>query len=162
MAHAKFSQSVCQKSGNSVRHLARFAWDYHLPKLNTVTRGITEDFLRKKNELEGKDKILTATEGKTLATEQPFRVGLTQLYVISVVMSPLLWPLPGPDEAASLQKCSLLCLEGWLGLPPQEDLCDLVERWYASPPWYGQEVAEGYMDAHWAAAPAPLPEGMVK
>lgn len=51
-----------------------------------ITRGITEDFLRKKNELEGKDKILTATEGKTLVIEQPFRVGLTQLDVISPLL----------------------------------------------------------------------------
>lgn len=42
--------------------------------------------LRKKNELEEKGEVLTVTEKNTLVTEQPSRVDLTQLEVISPLL----------------------------------------------------------------------------
>lgn len=55
-----------------------------LPSAKTKDRneGNIRRLSRKRNELEEKDEVLTAIEGKTLVTEQPFRVGLTQLEVI--------------------------------------------------------------------------------
>lgn len=49
-------------------------------------RRLLRKLLRKRNELEEKDEALTAIEGKTLVTEQPLRVGLTQLEVISSLL----------------------------------------------------------------------------
>lgn len=51
-------------------------------KIKDCNEGNIRILSRKRNELEEKDEVLTAIEGKTLVTEEPFRVGLTQLEVI--------------------------------------------------------------------------------
>lgn len=54
-------------------------------KIKHYNQGNIRRILRK-NELEEKGEILTVTEGKTLVMEQPFRVDLTQLEVISPLL----------------------------------------------------------------------------
>lgn len=54
-------------------------------KVKHYNQGNIRRLSRKKNELEEKGEIFTVTEGKTLVTEQPFRVGLTQLEVLTTI-----------------------------------------------------------------------------